>query len=124
MKFRRMVLTIIFFTIIGLFYVNQQVKIVVTSYKIEKNKHRLDYLVDKNRELNYNVSRLNSPCYLVSAVKDIGASDFKLSRNFKVEYLNVKPIEKFVTVEPKVNLLSMLLGWESKAEAETVNKTK
>jgi len=126
MKLCKFVFIIVFFTSIALFYVNQQIQIIVTSYEIQQKKVKLNYLFDKNIYLRYNINRLNSPSYLFSALNPDKnkEAEFKLSRSIRVKKLNVcleKNFEGNKSFKPKVNLFSILLGLSASAEAETLN---
>jgi len=130
MKLRKVVLSVLFFTVIAICYVNQQAKIVIASYNIGKNKTKLDYLVDKNKDLQYNVNRLNSPIYLFSTINEnVNKGEFKLTRNFEVKRLNITPhleesSHNIVAVKSSISFFSVLLGLTAKAEAETLGDVK
>lgn len=130
MKLVKIIFTIICFTVIALFYVNQQVEMVITSYKVRENKIKLNYLFDKNKYLQYNVNKLNSPSYLFSALNSNSKEEkFKLTRDIEVKRVNVTFVDsgashKIATIKPKISLFSILLGIGAEADAKTVDKVR
>lgn len=57
-------------TIIAVAYVHQQIEIVKMGYAIQKNRGYLDSLVDRNSNLMYNLSKLESPKNLLRSLGD------------------------------------------------------
>lgn len=51
-------------TLMAVLYVHQQVQLLKISYRIESNEKKFTTLLDRNRALMYNISRLKSPVYL------------------------------------------------------------
>lgn len=100
-------------------------QIVILSYQLRENKVKLNYLFDKNKYLQYNVNKLDSPSYLFTKLNPDGKKrEFELSRNFRVKRVNIpssdkKAFPKVTDIKTKVSLLSILLGLGSRAEAET-----
>lgn len=123
MKIWKGIIILIFFTVIALFYVHQQVNIIIAGYNYQENKVKLDYLFDKNRYLKYNVNKLNSPSHLFAALNGVTNRNFKLAGNFKIKRVSgyKTPIRKNRTKESS-NLLSHILSFGSKAEAKILKE--
>ena len=60
-RFFRNMLCIILCAVSALFYVHQEVEIVKTGLRINKNRREVSFLLDQYRSLVYNLSRLESP---------------------------------------------------------------
>jgi len=70
MKLCRMISTFILITILAVGYVYQRVEIIQAGYGVQKNRRYLGYLVEQNSELMYDLSKLESPRYLLASVGD------------------------------------------------------
>lgn len=68
MKLYRFVFIGVVVTIAAVVYVHQRVEIVKTGYALEENRKHLSYLVDQNSKLMYNLSKLESPRYLLASL--------------------------------------------------------
>lgn len=64
MKLFKRTAIIMFFTIMALVYVHQQVELVKLSYAIEHNEKRLRDVLDHRESLGYNINNLESPSRL------------------------------------------------------------
>lgn len=128
MKIWKGILIVLFFTVVSLFYIHQQVDITIAGYKYQRNKVRLNYLFDKNKYLKYNVNKLNSPSHLFAALNKHEERDFKLASNFKVRKVNIyrSPLQNLngKKVKRSFSLLSYILRFGSKAEAEILEDKK
>lgn len=128
MKIWRGLVILIFFTVIALFYVHQQVGIIIAQYKHQKNKVKLNYLFDKNKYLKYNVNKLNAPSHLFATLNGETEKDFKLASNFKVRKVNIykTPLNPLNKSKDKgnSNLLSYILGFGSEAKAKILEEKK
>ena len=49
-------------------YVHQRVEIIKAGYALQKNREHLSELVDRNSKLMYDLSRLESPRYLLTSL--------------------------------------------------------
>lgn len=74
MRMRKFSIFLVIITSIALLYVHQQVQLLRISYEINKSEKKISGLLDQNKILIYNVTRLKSPVYLdnkfLSAKKD------------------------------------------------------
>jgi len=68
MKFYKFFSIIFFITIVAVIYVYQQVEIIKLGYNIEKNKQYLSLLNNKNADLMYCLSKLESPKNLLRSL--------------------------------------------------------
>lgn len=64
MRIYRFSICLVFVTLMALLYVHQQVQLLKVSYRINSNEREITTLLDQNRALVYNVTRLKSPVYL------------------------------------------------------------
>ena len=83
MKLYKFIFTGIFVTIIAIGYVHQRVEIVKAGYGLQENSKRLAYLVDQNSKLMYNLSKLESPRYLLASLNG-GELEFGKNRTRQV----------------------------------------
>ncbi len=67
---KRVFLTVITITLLSGLYVYQHARLIEYSYSINNSKEDLLLLIDRNRALRYNVSKLESPARLEEAVVD------------------------------------------------------
>ena len=58
-------------TLISFGYVYQRVEIIKTGYMLQKNRKHLSYLIDQNSKLMYNLSKLESPGYLLASLDGV-----------------------------------------------------
>jgi hypothetical protein len=82
MKLYRVILGGIIVTVIAIGYVHQRVEIVKAGYGLQKNRVHLSYLVDQNSKLMYNLSKLESPRYLLAS---LNGSDVEFAKNRAVQ---------------------------------------
>lgn len=64
MRVYKFSVALVFITAVALLYVHQQVQLLKISYKIESNERELVQLLDQNKALMYNVTKLKSPVNL------------------------------------------------------------
>ncbi|MDD5450233.1 MAG: hypothetical protein PHO42_06570 [Candidatus Omnitrophica bacterium] len=64
MKIRKFSIFLVLITCLALLYVHQQVQLLRISYEINFSEKEMSRLLDQNRVLVYNVTRLKSPVYL------------------------------------------------------------
>ncbi len=54
--------------VLAVSYVHQRVEIIKVGYNLQKNRRHLAHLVDRNSDLMYNLSKLESPGNLLTLV--------------------------------------------------------
>ena len=64
-------------------YVHQKVEIIKAGYDIQKSRKYLSSLVDQNSNLMYNLSKLESPRYLLATLK---ADEIEFAKRRSIEY--------------------------------------
>ena len=69
MRLGKTISTGIIITALAIGYVHQHVEIFKAGYGLQKNRQRLLSLVDQNTKLMYNLSKLESPRYLLASMK-------------------------------------------------------
>lgn len=70
MRTYRMILTGVILTCVAMTQVHQRIEVVKAGYRLQKKRQYLSYLIDRNSMLMYNLSKLESPSYLLSALDD------------------------------------------------------
>jgi len=68
MKTYRIFFTGVLVTILAVFYVHQRVEIVKAGYDLQKSRKYLCYLADQNSKLRFDLSRMESPRYLLKSL--------------------------------------------------------
>lgn len=68
MKLYKFILTSMIITVVAVVYVHQRVEIVKAGYDLQKSRRYLACLVDQNSNLMYNLSKLESPRYLLASL--------------------------------------------------------
>jgi len=68
MRLYKLIFTGIIVTLIALGYVYQRVEIVKLGYGVQESRKQLSSLVDQNSRLMYNLSKLESPRYLLASL--------------------------------------------------------
>lgn len=73
MKIKKLILTGIVFTSVASLYVHQHAEIYKTGYSLQQDRKKLSCLVDRNSDLMYNLSKMETPRYLLASLggKDI-----------------------------------------------------
>ena len=56
------------FTLLSVCYVHQRVETLKAGYMMQDNIRRISQLIDRNSKLMYNLSRLESPRYLLTSL--------------------------------------------------------
>ena len=78
-------------TFIAVGYVHQRVEIIKTGYTLQKNRKYLSYLVDQNSNLMYNLSKLESPRYLLASLdgEEIEFANYRARQkdNYQIAYV-------------------------------------
>ena len=109
-----------FLTLIAVCHVHQQMEIIKAGYALQDNKKNIARLVDQNSQLMYNLSRLESPKYLLAAFDDekieFASQRIELKSSYALNCIGAK----------KVNLLEGMIGhifdlFATSAEAKTHN---
>jgi hypothetical protein len=57
---------------ISLYYVHQKVELYTLGYGLQKNRKHLSYLVDENSKLMYELSKIESPKFLLTSLDEKG----------------------------------------------------
>lgn len=70
MKTHKFLINGFIITAIAVAYVHQHIEIYKAGYEVHKSRMRLSYLVDRNCNLTYDLSKLESPRYLLAAIGD------------------------------------------------------
>ncbi|MBD3379282.1 MAG: hypothetical protein GF408_02350 [Candidatus Omnitrophica bacterium] len=72
MKLYRILAISLFVSLICAAYVHQRVEILKTSYELQENRRHLTRLIDQNSNLSYDLSKLESPGYLLAVLEKEG----------------------------------------------------
>ena len=83
MKLYKFILTSMIITVVAVVYVHQRVEIVKAGYDLQKSRRYLACLVDQNSNLMYNLSKLESPRYLLATLK---ADEIEFAKRRSIEY--------------------------------------
>lgn len=67
---KKALVTIITLALLSGVYVHQHAKLIEYSYSINSSEEDLSLLIDRNRALRYNISRLESPARLEEAIRE------------------------------------------------------
>ena len=68
MKTRKIIVTGAVITLIAVGYVHQHIEIVKAGYCLQRSRQRLSCLVEQNSKLMYNLSKLESPRFLLASL--------------------------------------------------------
>lgn len=68
MRLSRFIITGIIITVLAVGFVHQHVEIVKTGYILQENREYLSCLIDQNSKLMYDLSKLESPRYLLASL--------------------------------------------------------
>ncbi|MFA6636074.1 MAG: hypothetical protein WCV56_03020 [Candidatus Omnitrophota bacterium] len=68
MKIRDTILVGMIFTVAASLYVHQHAEIYKTGYDLQRDRKRLSCLVDRNSDLMYNLSKMETPRYLLTSL--------------------------------------------------------
>ena len=74
MKISRIISYGLIFTFAASFYVHQHVEIYKAGYALQQDRKKLSCLVDRNSDLMYNLSKMETPKYLLAS---LGALDIQ-----------------------------------------------
>jgi len=114
---------LVFVTLMALLYVNQQVQLLKISYSINTNEKEMTRLLDRNRSLVYNVTRLKSPVYLDNKFL-ASKKDFAIPQQWQMVQVISPKEEKQAVVMAKVENKSFgiwkIFGRPREAFANTV----
>ncbi|MFH1799156.1 MAG: hypothetical protein ABH844_07475 [Candidatus Omnitrophota bacterium] len=87
MRLYKIVFTGIFVTIIAMVLVHQRVEIVKQGYVSQKNGNVLSSLIDQNKGLTYNLSKIESPSHLLAS---LGAEEIEFAK-YRTRQTNICP---------------------------------
>ena len=93
MKIYRFSIILVFITLVALLYVHQQVQLVKIGYKIEANERDVTSLLDQNKTLMYNITKLKSPVYLEKKFL-ASTKEFNIPQQWQVVELTTPRAEK------------------------------
>ncbi len=68
MKIKSLMLTGVIFTSVASLYVHQHAEIYKTGYGLQQDRKKLSCLVDRNSDLMYNLSKMETPRYLLASL--------------------------------------------------------
>jgi hypothetical protein len=118
MRVYRPVLAGMVITVMAVGYVHQQVEIVKEEYGLNKSRKYLSYLVDQNSRLMYNLSKLESPTYLLASLDD-GNMEFARINDMSVK-VPAASAAGSTGPRPRKNLVGRIIGFfTEEAEART-----
>lgn len=82
-------------TVIAVGYVHQQVEIVKTGYRLQKNRRCLSYLIEQNSNLMYSLSKVESPRYLLDSLnnEDIRFADHRIRQVHSYRLVQTTPVD-------------------------------
>lgn len=89
MRVYKVIIIGIIMTVTAVLYVHQHVEIVKAGYAIQRSRKHLSYLVDQNSKLMYNLSKLESPRYLLASLD----SEEVVFANHRIEHLENVQLE-------------------------------
>ncbi len=87
MKVYKFSVMLVLITLTALLYVHQQVQLIKLSYRIEGNEKEFTSLLDRNKNLVYNVTKFKSPVYLERKFLASG-TDYSIPRQCQVVRLS------------------------------------
>lgn len=123
MKIYKFSTALVFVTAVALLYVHQQVQLLKISYHINTNEKDLTRLLDQNRALIYNITRIKSP---VNLDKKFLASkkDYSIPQQWQIVKVAAPKEEKravmFAKTEKKPFGIFKLFGRPKEALANTI----
>jgi hypothetical protein len=124
MKIYKFSITLTLVTLVALLYVHQQVQLLKISYRINANEKDLTRLLDQNRALIYNITRLKSP---VNLDKKFLASkkDYSIPQQWQIVKVATPKEEKQPVMLAKTEkrsfaILNKLFGRPKEAMANTI----
>ena len=80
-------------TTVSVGYVHQRVEIIKAGYILQKSRRHLAHLVDQNSNLMYNLSKLESPKYLLASL-DSEEMEFSEQGKRRTNNYNIKKAGK------------------------------
>ena len=102
-------------TIIAIGHVHQRVEVVKAGYELQKSRESLADLVDQNSKLMYNLSKLESPRYLLASLnaEEIEFARKRRTNNYKVAYAQD---DSEVSGESFINKVLNIFNFRSKSK--------
>ncbi|MFC1807190.1 hypothetical protein ACFL0T_02350 [Candidatus Omnitrophota bacterium] len=94
---KKIIISIFLMTVMAITYVSQQTRLIEYSYAINEQKQNLCLLIDQNRFLRYNISKLERPQRLESSI----LSQKEVEAYTPLNYCVIK-IEKDLSVHQEV----------------------
>jgi len=124
MRVFKALLFIVFITLVALIYVHQQVELVKLSYAIGCKDKKIKEMLDYNEALGYNIENLEDPSRLekILTAKNIDLAMPRPGNVVRVAKANPGKAHedlRMIGLDKKLNILSFLEFFSSKAEAQT-----
>ncbi|NQT90132.1 MAG: hypothetical protein HQ558_02645 [Candidatus Omnitrophica bacterium] len=111
---RKFVVGVLIMSFFASFYVFQQTRLLEYSYHINSNQKSISLLVDQNRQLRYNVARLETPARLENIIIAKKEDEtYSLMRRQKIRIGQQRPIsahETAITARPFATAGKFLLN--------------
>jgi len=121
MKVARFVSVVSFITCFCLLYVYQQTEIFRLGYLGQKKLVNMEYLLEKNNLLRYNIKSNTSLAYIGDKVS--GSAEFQMPDSYHL--VRLTPSGQRATINQNTarreTLLSRIFGVKRQAEARTIN---
>lgn len=99
-------------------YVHQRVETLKASYELQSNREHLSHLIDHNSKLMYNLSKLESPRYLLTSL-DGEEIIFARHRSIQAENYRITLANANISISSDNVLGKVLDIFTLDAEAET-----
>lgn len=87
MKLRKFFFLMTVLTVLGLLQVHQRVELVKAGYELQRTRAVVDGLRRSNSELRYDLSRLESPSYLLASLQGDSHIQFARRREYTREHI-------------------------------------
>lgn len=118
MKLSRFFVLILVVTVCAAVYINQQTKILLVSYDLQKKQEIYGYLLDHREELLYNTAKMTSPQNLQSA---LARQNICMQRPEMAQIVKIVKTENLHEAAAKNSGLGFLKFFSSQAEAQVRN---
>ena len=118
MRIYKIILIGIAITIIAIGHVHQRVEIVKAGYDLQRSRVSLSHLVDQNSKLMYNLSKLESPRYLLASLnaEEIEFARGRHTSNYVIAYAETN---NDASGESFINKVINIFKFRAKAEPGT-----
>lgn len=98
---KKFLISTLIICLLSILYVFQQAKLLEYSYTVNSNQKYISLLIDQNKQLRYNVARLETPTRLenIMLAKE-GAEVYSLKRWYKIQVREQGPLPSNESVVP------------------------